>query len=94
MKLRMPYHLRAYICVHVLEKSAPILLVSRAGDGNWCFLCGEANHNDASTARVIGIGHVFERDPTLLEIEDLDADWDAEREAVGKAWIRTRSIPN
>jgi hypothetical protein len=94
MKFKMHPHLRAFICVHVLENSKPVLLVSRADGGEWCFLCGDTNHNDVSSIRAVGIVHVFERDPTLLELQDLDVDWDAEREGVGKPWLKTRSLSN
>lgn len=82
-------HQKAYVCIHVFERTKPILLVSRA-DGDWCFLCGTDHFDDASEFRIVGINHLFDADPTLREIEDLPAEYDAEREAPGKAWIRTR----
>ena len=82
-------HLRAYVCVHVCDDIGPVLLVTRAG-GPWCFLCGDVHPQDPSSYRVVRIGHLFERDPSLLELEDLPPDWEAEREGVGAAWIRTK----
>jgi len=41
----------------------------------------------------VGMGHVLEGDATLTELVDLVSNWEAEREAVGKEWIRT-PIPN
>ena len=75
----------AYICSHVFKNSQPILLVCREG-GDWQFLCGGSHDNE--TPKVVGINHLFERDPTLLEVRDLPMDWEAEREAVGSPWIR------
>lgn len=91
----MPIDLRqkSYLCVHVFEGSRPVLLVSRP-DGDWCFLCGEGHPENASSYRVVGIGYVFENDPSLSSLRDLAPDWEAERETVGKPWIRTRIEPD
>lgn len=82
-------HQKSYVCTHVFAESRPVLLVSRP-DGDWCFLCGAEHPEDASAYRVVGVGHVFEKDPTLQPLEDLAPDWEAEREGVGKPWIRTK----
>jgi hypothetical protein len=78
-------HHKAYVCIEVFENKKPVLLVSRA-DGDWCFLCGGEHADDASSYRVVGIGHVLERDPTLELIEDLPLDWEAERLYVNAPW--------
>lgn len=82
-------HQKSYVCIHVFADTRPVLLVSRA-EGDWCFLCGAEHAEDASAYCVVGIGHVFEKDPTLKSLHDLEPDWEAEREDVGKPWIRTR----
>lgn len=79
------YHSKAYVCIHVFEKSRPVLLVSRAS-GDWSMLCGDLHADDAY--RVVGIGHVIDTDATLREILDLERDFDAERSSVGAAWQR------
>jgi hypothetical protein len=48
-------------------------------------LCGDA-HPGGSEPRVIGIGHLLDRDPTLLELDSLPENWEAERNAVGGTW--------
>jgi hypothetical protein len=80
-------HHKAYVCNHVFDRSRPILLVNRSG-GDWCFLCGEEHPQDASAYKVVGIGHVLESDASLRELDDLPADWEAERKKVGQTWIR------
>ncbi len=86
-------HSKAYVCIHVFDESAPVLLVSRP-EGDWCFLCG-AEHNDSATQfRVVGIGHVFERDHSLNEIDDLPRDWEAERSGLNLPWVRRRIASN
>jgi hypothetical protein len=85
----IPANLRAYVCVHVCEDTRPVLLVSREA-GDWCFLCGDVHPQDAGSYRVVGINHLFARDVSLRELTDLPPDWEAERHAVGAAWIRTQ----
>jgi hypothetical protein len=80
---------KAYACIHIGNNAKPVLLVSREG-GDWCFLCGQLHPQEASAYRVVGIGHLFEQDPTLLTPPDLPAEWEAERQDVGSSWIRTK----
>ena len=69
-----------------------MLLVSRGGKTpDWCFLCGDNHPPDASYFKATGIGHVLSKDLTLADVADLEPGWDAEREAPGKPWIRTKS---
>lgn len=81
-------HCKAYVCTHVFDGSRPVLLVSRP-DGDWCFLCGDEHLESASAYKVVGIGHLFQRDPSLEPLADLSPEWEAEREAMGADWIRT-----
>ena len=83
----MDFHQKAYICVHVFEKTRAVLLVTRP-DGDWCFLCGEEHENEASAYMIVGVGHLMEHDATLSEVLDLREDWDAERTRPGGPWTR------
>lgn len=78
---------KAYVCLHVFDNVAPVLLVSRA-DGDWQFLCGASHPDEAAQLRVVGAGHLLERDPSLQEVVDLPVDWEAERTEVGGPWSR------
>lgn len=84
MNLEIP----AYVCSHIFENSRPILLVSRAG-GDWQCLCGE-QHKIDEMPNVIGLNHLMDRDPSLIELQNLPADWEAERRDVRSVWIRTK----
>lgn len=84
----MDSHQKAYVCIHVFDGSRPVLLVSRA-DGDWSFLCGGLHANDASSYRVVGIGHVVDKDPSLRAVMDLPPDWEAERQDVSSDWTKT-----
>jgi hypothetical protein len=81
------HHDKAYVCVHVLDWSRPVLLVSRS-DGDWSFLCGAEHEDIAQNYRVVGRGHILDRDPTLSEMADLAPNWEAERTSINGAWVR------
>ena len=71
----------------VLEANAPILRVAHdADDGSWQFLCGTTN--DPADARVVGLGRMCARDPTLRELADLPEGWCARRAGPGAPWHR------
>jgi hypothetical protein len=85
----LDYHQKAYVCTHVFQGHAPVLLVSRP-DGDWCFLCGQLHAEDGAAYKVIGMGHLLERDESLRAVIDLAPGWEAERTGIGQAWLRTR----
>jgi hypothetical protein len=71
----------------VLGANAPILQVTHdADDGSWQFLPGGIVN--PSDARVVGLGEICRRDPSLLELADLPEGWRAWRERVGAKWQR------
>lgn len=85
----IPANLKSYVCIEVFNRERPVLLVTRP-DGDWCFLCGANHPDDASSYRVVGIGHPFRDDPTLEEVLDLDIEEEAERAFLSGPWSRTR----
>jgi hypothetical protein len=71
----------------VLEANAAILYVTHdADDGGWQFLPGGTV--SPSEARVVGLGWICGRDPSLLGVADLPEGWRAWRERVGAEWQR------
>ena len=82
---------KAYVCLHVFENSRPVKLVIRDEDG-WCFLCGDLHPDTAEAYRVVGAGHLFDRDASLREVEALEMNCEAERQEVGEKWIITSTI--
>lgn len=77
----------ASVTTHQVLQGAPVLRVTHdADDGTWQFLCGTTN--DSDDARVVGLGRMYARDPTLGEVADLPEGWAAWRPAPGKAWER------
>lgn len=84
----LPYETKLYVCIHVFDRIRPVLYVTRP-DGDWCALCGGDHPDDASSFRVVGIGHVIDYDPSVAEVLDLCPNQEAEREAVGEPWLRS-----
>ena len=84
-----PFETKSYVCIHVFERTRPILLVSRP-DGDWCALCGDDHPQDSIYYRVVGLGHVVSQDPTIAEVLDLEADEEAERQVEAGPWVRSR----
>jgi hypothetical protein len=81
--------LAAFVCRHVFEGSRPIRLVAHE-DGDWQFLCGE-EHEPGEGPRVVGLNHLVERDPSLVDVLELQEGWEAERPAVGGPWVRRQT---
>lgn len=89
MSLFLNNHLKTYICMHVFENQQPVLLV--INDGDWIMTCGKGHEDIAASYRVVGIGHLLSRDPTLQQCADLNVGFEAERASVNGPWIKTKS---
>jgi hypothetical protein len=71
----------------ILEGKATILrVVHDADDGGWQFLPNTSVSPE--DARVVGLGRICSRDPTLLDLADLPEGWAAWRERPGAMWHR------
>lgn len=78
-------HTPCFLCSHIFEDIRPILYVSKA-DGDWQFLCGQDDH-EGEIPRVVGINHIFERDKSVLELEDLPDNYEANRSDIYSKWV-------
>jgi GNAT superfamily N-acetyltransferase len=77
----------AAITTRQVLEGAPILRVAHdADDGSWQFLCGTTD--ETSDGRVVGLGSLCDRDPSLLGLADLPEGWSAWRERPGAPWRR------
>jgi hypothetical protein len=79
-------------CGHVFRREREVRLVARESDG-WQFMCGGADHVRADgkpDGRHIHIGHLLNFDPSLNQLADLPAGWQAERRDTASAWTRTK----
>lgn len=80
-------HVGAYVCERVIKGGAPVLLVSRE-DGEWVLLCEDRVHDDDDEIHVVGLNHLFDLDPSLLELLNMVDDEVAKRTSMGSAWDR------
>jgi hypothetical protein len=72
----------------IIKDGEPILLVAHdAEDGGWQFLTGGAF--DVADGMVVSLKSIFERDPTIAELADLEPGWQATRKKVGAPWKRS-----
>jgi hypothetical protein len=77
----------AAITTRQVLDGAPIVRVSHdADDGGWQLL-GETT-GDPADARFVGLGRIYDRDPTLASIADLPEGWRAWRAGPGAPWQR------
>lgn len=82
-----PPNVTTITTVNVLERNHPILLVTHdEDDGTWQVLCGKTN--DSKDGRVVGLGCLFERDPSIGQLADLLPDWRAWRDSIDSPWQR------
>jgi len=79
---------RAIICVHVYERSRPVLFAF-VEDGELMCLCGAVHPDTADSCRVAGFNHLVEHDPTLASLPRLAERRQAERIAVGGPWVES-----
>lgn len=82
-----PPNVTTIITVKVLNENYPILLVTHDGDdGTWQCLCGTTN--DPKDGRVVGLGCMYELDPTIGELANLPHGWKAWRKSPKSKWKR------
>ena len=71
---------------YVLDGSRPIRDVYHDHDGEWQFLCSTTTASDG--AKLVCLGCMVERDPSLLQIADMPSGWVAYRESPEHPWTR------
>jgi hypothetical protein len=82
-----PVNTAALTTAHVLDRSLPVVLVAHdSDDGMWQFLCGTPNNS--KDGRIVCLGCIIQKDPSLFEIADLPTGWSAWRDAPGQEWHR------
>lgn len=81
-------HTAAIVCGPVFRSERDVRLVTHDRDGWWQFLCGRSDCCDEKDARILGLGHLIERDPTLEDVLDLELGRCAERASKAAAWIK------
>src|SRR5882724_6215590 len=81
-----PANTAVYSTSPVMDKQHPILLVAHNSDGDWQLLCGTTN--ETADGRVVCLGCLFERDPSIGALSDLPLGWLASRASLNSPWLR------
>ena len=86
-----PQNAAAITTRQVIEDGLPVLrVVHYDDDHSWGFTCGTTQSSE--DGRVVAMGEILKRDPTLVEISDLAPGWAARRKEVGGLWLRRRFL--
>lgn len=70
----------------VIDGSRPILEVYHDHDGEWQFLCGTTLNS--ADLKIVCMGCMLDRDPTLAELSRLPEGWKATRASADESWIK------
>ena len=88
-----PRHCATLTMRQVLDGSEPILLVSHdADDHGWQFI-GRTDGN-VKDGRVVCLGEMVTRDPSVLQVADLPPGWQATRRSSKHPWERRQRLPD
>ena len=71
---------------HVLDGRKPVVEVYHDHDGDWQFLCGTTT--DVADLKLVCLGCMLERDPSLADLADLPCGWSATRDGLRDNWKR------
>ena len=79
------------VCGHVFRAEREITLVLHDSDGIWQLACGGHDHpEDCSDFEPVGLEHLLERQPNLVDVLDMPPGFVAELDA--NAWTRTVDV--
>lgn len=81
-----PVNTASFTTSFVIEGTHPILEVYHDHDGDWQFLCGTTN--SSADVKLVCLGCMMGRDPSLFELADMPAGWFACRAARDQPWSR------
>ncbi|MES9901603.1 MAG: hypothetical protein ABW168_02840 [Sedimenticola sp.] len=84
MKFRDDYGV--YVCPHVFNDEKPVLDAVRDPDGYWQFFCGDPSCPENTEPKLVGVGHLINRDKTIDELAKLEVASYAERKSVKSPW--------
>jgi hypothetical protein len=86
-KFKEVWNLAVFTTRQFLELNKPILRVVHDFEGDWQFLTGDQLQEDS---KLVALGRMVEKDPTLNQVFKLEYGESAEREFVGGPWTITK----
>lgn len=86
-KFREEKNLGVFTTSQFVDHNEPIVRVVHYHDGDWQFLTEEI---DFDNGKVVGLEQMIKQDKTLNEVFNLDFGEEAEREEIGRKWIRKK----
>ncbi|MEH6415782.1 hypothetical protein [Pseudomonas sp. CGJS7] len=81
-----PINTLCFTTRHVLDGSRQVLEVYHDHEGDWQFMCGITNA--PADGKVVCLGCMIDRDPTLTQLADMPSGWFAYRESPDEPWWR------
>jgi len=76
-----------FTTVYVIENNSPIIYVSHDMDGDWQFF-GAEKGVEMDKARIVALGEIIERDPSVKEVLDMPKGTNAHRKSPESEWVR------
>jgi hypothetical protein len=86
-KFRETKNLAVFTTRQWLDLQQPIVEVVHDHNGDWQFLTGDQELEDL---KIVAIGQIIQKDPTLNEVFNLDYGEAAKRAAIGAKWFRSK----
>ena len=74
----------AIVCGHVFRNEREVRVVIHHSDGVWQLVCGFHDHpEDCSDFEPVGLEHLIQRQPNLLDVLEMRLGWMAEQTSHG-----------
>lgn len=83
----------ASITTQYVLNGSPILRVYHDYDGGWQFHDAPDHPATTDVARVVSLGDIIGRDPSLTQLHDLPLGWRATRSSLDAPWARAKNNP-
>jgi hypothetical protein len=79
------FHQKCYTCSHVVKENRPILFAYKDAD-DFILHCGEGHDWELDPPKVVGIGHLIEKDASVEKVLSLNNGFEMERASLQVNW--------
>src|SRR6516164_8705861 len=83
----------ASLTTKLVLDGSPILRVYHDYDGGWQFHGSPDHPTTTEVGRVVSLGSIIGREPSLTQLHDLPCGWRATRRSVDAPWAREKNNP-